>query len=340
MAGVSGRAIALLALVVLTGCGGADPSGADPAGPPLPPAEPLPAVPPPTSLPATGADPGAAPGAPDRPPSEYQIRLTRLDQELGGALDRMRGSREPEALRLTTLQVASVVQAAGQRMRADPRDPAVTKTNIALADGLGQLANELTFLAGQAQEQRVCTGPAAIDTIATAPSMPALRSVAAGLSLSGGAGRSYRWGGSLPPPPTSASVPPPLQNGAILVDRRGPVRGNGVLEVRNESPDEAVLVLARDGTAVATLAVAPGRTAALQGVPDGDYQLAYTSGRDWDARLGAFGRDCLFRRFNQATPFRTRTVGGNVDYTVQTAVVRPGAADATTTDIPATGLPG
>lgn len=337
MVGVSGvpRAAVLLALLVLTGCG-----GAEPAGPSLPDAAPLPSVPPPTSLPASSPEPAAPlPGTPDRPPSEYQIRLTRLDQELGGALDRMRGSRDPEALRRTTLEVASVAAAAGQRMRADPRDPAVTRNNTALADGLSQLGKELTFLADQVQEQRVCTGPAAVDTIATAPSMPALRAVSAGLSLPSRDGRSYRWGGSLPPVPLDGSVAPPLENGAILVDRRGPVRGNGELEVRNEGPDEAVLVIGRDGAAVASMAVGPGRTAVLRGVPDGDYQLGYTSGRDWDARIGAFGRDCLFRRFTRPTPFRTRSTASGVDYTVQTVVVRPGPADAATADIAASGLP-
>lgn len=338
MAGVSGRAAVLFALVVLTGCGAAEPVG---TGISLPAAEPLLSVPPPTSLPASGPEPPVPlSGTPDRPPSEYQVRLTRVDQELGGALDRMRGSRDPEALRRTTLQAASVSAAAGQRMRADPGEPKVAKTNTALAVGLSQLAKELTFLADQVREQRVCTGPAAVDTIATAPSMPVLRSAAAGLTLPGADGRSYRWGGSLPPLPTAGSVPPPLENGAVLVDRRGPVRGAGALEVRNEGPDEAVLVLARDGAALVSLAVGPGQTAVLQGVPDGDYQLGYTVGRDWYVRVGAFGRDCLFRRFTRPTPFRTRTTATGVDYTVQTVVVRPGPADAATVDIPASGLPG
>jgi hypothetical protein len=230
-------------------------------------------------------------------------------------------------------------------MRADPHDLAVAPANTALADSLTQFARELAFLSQRVYQHEVCTGPAAVDIIATAPSMPALRAVAAGLALPGTDGRTYRWGGSLPPVRNDlSSPPPPLANGRILVDHRTPGpgtgTGDGVLEARNEGTDTAVVVLARGGAALLSVAVAPTQTAFVNGVPDGVYQLAYTSGRDWDPGAGAFSRGCQFRRFTAATPFRTQQTGAGTGYTVQTVVIRSGPADAATADIPAARLPG
>ncbi|MDQ2709206.1 MAG: hypothetical protein M3Z25_16930 [Actinomycetota bacterium] len=321
MAGQPWRALLalLVGCVVLTGCAGLE----------------APAV----------AGPDAVPPRrpPNQPPSAYQDRLTQLDQELGAALTRVREAHDPQALEQATLAIASVSSAAGERMRVDPGDPGVIRANTALANSLDQFGRELAFLSQRVHEHEVCTGPAAVDMIATAPTMPALRAVSRGLALPGENGRTYRWGGSLPPTRDDLSSPPPAPvNGAILVDHRTPGQGEGVLEARNEGTDAAVVFLARAGSAlVVSVAVSSGQTAVVGGIPDGDYELAYTSGRDWDAAdNGAFSRGCQFRRFTAPAPFRTEPMAGGTGYTVRTVVIRSGPADAATADIPARQLPG
>jgi hypothetical protein len=288
---------------------------------------------------------GAAPAVPAPPPdagaAAYQARLDQLDRELAGAFAKVAQAREPDALAQATLEATGATAAAAERMRVPPGDPALERANSALSGGLDQFARELGYLTQRVNDHEVCTGPAAITIIATAPTMPALRAVSSGLAFPGPDGRTYRWGSSLPPVPKDLSAPPPQPaNGAILVDHRPPNRGDGVLEARNEEENAAVVVLGQGGKALVSVAVAPGQSAFVGGIPDGEYQLAYTTGWDWDPGLGAFSRGCRFRRFTEPALFRTEPSAGGTGYTVQTVVIRSGPADAVTADIPARELPG
>jgi hypothetical protein len=281
---------------------------------------------------------GTAPA--DQPPSSYQDRLNRMDQRLGDALALMRRSRDPDTLEQATLAAASVASSESEQTRADPGDAAVTQANTALADSLNVFAQELGYLSQQVHEHEICTGPSVMDMVATAPSMPALRAVSNGLALPGANGRTYRWGSSLPARPANLSRPPvQVVNGAIVIDHRPPGGGDGALELRNDSTDGAVVMLSSAGVLLLAVAVAAGRSTTVDGIPDGDYELDYTSGSDWDANLGAFGRNCTFRRFTDPASFRTTPAQGGVSYTVRTVVINSGPADAQTADIPPGQLP-
>jgi hypothetical protein len=282
----------------------------------------------------------SAPPAPAEWSSPYQDRLTQLDRRLGDALALVGQARDLDVLEQATLGAASVASAEGEQTRVDPGNPAVTQANAALADGLSQFGRELGYLSQQVHDHEICTGPAVMDMIATAPSMPALRAVASGLALPGTDGRTYRWGTSLPPRPADLSRPPArLANGAVLADHRTPEAGDGELELRNEGTDGAVVLLSRAGALLVSMAVAPGKSATADGIPDGDYELDYTSGTDWDPNLGAFGRGCTFRRFTEPASFQSVPADGGVSYTVRTVVIRSGPADAATVDIAPGELP-
>lgn len=280
------------------------------------------------------------PPPPEQPPSAYQDRLNLMDKELGDALALMGQARDPDTLEQATLAAASVASAESERTRSGPVDPAVAQANTALADSLNVFGQELGYLSQQVHAHEICTGPAVMDMVATAPSMPALRAVASGLALPGADGRTYRWGSSLPARPADLSRPSvQLDNGAVLVDHRPPGQGDGQLELDNQSTDGAVVLLSRTGALMLSMAVAPGQKATADGIPDGDYEVDYTSGSDWDAKLGAFGRSCTFRRFTEPASFRTTPAEGGVSYTVHTVVIQSGPADAATVDIPPAQLP-
>ena len=281
-----------------------------------------------------------APPPPEQPPSAYQDRLNGLDQRLGDALTLMRQSRDPDTLEEATLAAASVASAEAEQTRADPGNPSVTQANSALADGLSVFGQELGYLSQQVHAHEICTGPAVMDMVATAPSMPALQAVSRGLALPGTDGRTYRWGSSLPARPADLARPPaPLTNGAVLTDHRTPGQGDGQLELQNQGPDTAVVMLSKAGTLLLAIAVAPGQSTTADGIADGDYELDYTSGRDWDPNLSAFGRGCSFRRFTDPASFQTTPADGGVNYTVRTVVINSGPADAATADIPPAQLP-
>jgi hypothetical protein len=282
----------------------------------------------------------ASESAPVPPPYAYQDRLNQLDKQLGDALTRMKQSRDPDTLEQATLAAASVASAESERTRADPGDPAVTQANAALADSLNVFGQELGYLSQQVHAHEICTGPAVMDMVATAPSMPALQAVSKGLALPGADGRTYRWGSSLPARPADLSKPAvQLANGKVLVDHRPPGQGDGELELSNDGTDSAVVMLSKAGALLLSIAVAPGQHTTAGGIPDGDYELDYTSGSDWDANLGAFGRGCTFRRFTDPGSFHTTPGDGGVNYTVRTVVINSGPADAATVDIPPGQLP-
>jgi hypothetical protein len=285
------------------------------------------------------APPAADPSAAVATPEQYQALLGSIDRDLGDVLARLPAARDPDEAEQTLLTAASVAGAAGDRLHRRRVDFAVQRAHDALTQALGVFARELAYLAQQVHAHAVCTGPAAAAEVRAAPSMPALRAISGGLATPGEDGRAYRWGAALPPEDAPVPVVAPLEHGALLVDRRAPGTGDGVLDARNDGPDDAVVTLGRAGTAVLSVIVGAGRSARVDGVPDGDYELSYTAGRDWDPGLGAFARDCQFRRFAVPASFRTTPVPGGVDYTARTVVVRPGPADAESAEVPARDLP-
>lgn len=279
----------------------------------------------------------SAPVATD--PAAYQDTLSRLDAELAAALARVGQARDPDDLEQATLAAAGMSSSAGEQLRGVPVDDATRRAHDALALGLGEFGRELAYLSQRVYEHEICTGPTALAAIGTAPSMPALRAISAGLGLPGADGRTYRWGAALPVQ-TSAPSAVPLVNGALPLDRRPTAdRADGVLEVVNEGSEDAVVLLGRDGVVAVSVVASAGASTRVAGIPDGDYDLGYTTGRDWDPGLAAFGRDCGFRRFSAPTSFRTTPVAGGTALTVRTVVLRPGPPNEMTVDVPARELP-
>ncbi len=291
----------------------------------------------------TSAAPAPAPApevtAPDDPVA-YQARLIRLDDELGAALARIGRTRDPDDLEQATLAGAALASASGERLRATAVDEPIRRAHDALTAGLDQLGRELAFLSQRVHDHEICTGPTALGAIGSAPSMPALRAIASGFGLPGADGRTYRWGAALPPEQAVAPPVVALGNGTLLVDRRpGGEAADGVLEVVNEGQQDVVVVLGRSGAVVVSVAASPGGSTRVAGIPDGGYDLAYTSGREWDPGLSAFARDCGFRRFSEPITFATVPVAAGTEFTVRTVNVRSGPPDAMTVEVPAREMP-
>jgi hypothetical protein len=267
--------------------------------------------------------PAAAPAPPVSTPDGYQDMLNQTDTELSGALTAVGQAPSLDVLDQAVLSAAGVASAASERLTTSGPVPAsVSGDNAALAAGLRQFGRELAYLSQQIDLHAICAGPVALTAISTAPSMPNLRTVAASLGTLRSDRPSFRWGSALPVEKNSVENRP--RNGAVLVDRRAGVTGDGELQVRDNGTKDGVVLLARGGSVLVSMAVDAGRSATLTGVPDGDYDVFYTIGRDWNAPLATFSRHCEFHRFTTPTTFSTKPVPGGSSYTVQSIVLNTG----------------
>lgn len=289
--------------------------------------------------------PSGQPPAPSTPePASYQELLSQTDQELAQALAAIGRAPNLDVLDRAVLTVAGVASSASERLAGSRLVPAPdVEDNTALADRLRQLGRELAYLSQQIHAQVICAAPAVLAEISTAPSMPGLREIAARLGTGTPDRPALRWGTALPPP--TNVVETPLPNGALVTDHRAPgERGEGALEVRNQGSEDAVVVLARGGAGLVSLAVSAGQSSRLSGVPDGDYDLYYTAGRGWDSGLGTFVRDCEFHRFTGPTSFSSGPAPGGLAHTVQTVTIQDvpegssGSGEGLA-DVPPTALP-
>jgi hypothetical protein len=246
----------------------------------------------------------------------YQELLNRTDAQLAQALTAIGRAPSLAALDQATLAAAGAAGAAAERLTSSgPVVAEVSGDNADLADTLRQFARELAYLAQQIDQHAICAGPTALRAISTAPSLPDLRAAARSLGTPRTDRPAFHWGAALPTP--SDEVHHQLANGTRPVDRRGGAPGDGVLRATNAGGTDAVLLLAKGGAVVVSLAVDAGRSAQVDGIPDGDYDLYYTTGQDWDADLGVFARHCAAYRFTTPTGFHTRAVPGGSEYTVQ-----------------------
>jgi hypothetical protein len=282
---------------------------------------------------SSGATPGAAPASAAAPalpvstPDGYQDMLNQTDSELSGALAAIGRAPSLDVLDEAVLSAAGVASAASERLTTSGPVPApVSGDNASLATGLRQFGRELAYLSQQIDLHAICAGPVALTAISTAPSMPGLRAVATSLGTMRTDRPSFRWGSALPA--ATNSVENRLRNGAVVLDRRAGATGDGELQVRDDGSKDGVVLLARGGSVLVSMAVTAGRSATLTGVPDGDYDLFYTTGRDWNAPLATFSRHCEFHRFTTPTSFSTKPVPGGSAYTVQSIVLNTGTDSA------------
>jgi len=92
-------------------------------------------------------------------------------------------------------------------------------------------------------------------------------------------------------------------NGKVL--RRGGPYGRGEFQIKNAPSSDAVVALSTAGTVVRAVYVRSGETATVSNIPDGTYDIYYTSGSDWDADAFAFCADPTYQEFDTGATFTT-----------------------------------
>lgn len=261
----------------------------------------------PTTLPDLVGTPVTTVPVPTTPPpvsaQQYEAELRAVGETLSAALHRI-GVGAPHELLASELTSAAAEARASARRLGDIVPPRQSSpAQAVLIPALDQFVSGLAGLSAQVRSRELCAPAPVMATISTLPGTAALRaaidqlgSVGAGLAV------------ALPAP---APLPDRrIGNGTVL---RDPGSGYGEFEVQNGTDRDAVLTFAQGGHAVGSLYVARGEAARMDGIPDGSYEMFFTSGVDWDGV--AFTRSCAFNRYDDTAVFETEEVEEGVEYT-------------------------
>jgi len=137
-----------------------------------------------------------------------------------------------------------------------------------------------------------------------------------------------------PTPPPSPTLTRRLETGTVI-KQTGARNGEGELTVENGLDLDAVAVLSR-GDWLLAVYVRHNSSHTINGIPDGNHDLFFTLGEDWDAGQGAFTRRRDLSRFDEPFPFTSTPT----TYSVWTVTLHPvpgGTANAH--DVPVNQFP-
>lgn len=258
----------------------------------------------------------------------YQAELQTAGNALKAALDGIGTAPPLEPLGNQIDSAASTVRTTAQRFVTIVPPPQYAAGQADLVSALDQLADQLAGLRAQVRSRELCAAPPAMATLGTLAGADALRRAGSALGSGG-----LSLASALP-------VPEPLSdrresNGKIL---RSPGSGEGHLKVENNTEHDTVVTISEGGRAVGSFYVARGETAKLTNIPDGNYDVFYTSGSDWDG--GAFTRSCTYKHAEKTWPFTTTSTRRGVTYSILELKIRGGSeANTSVVDVPPGSFP-
>ncbi len=261
-------------------------------------------------------------------PEAYQAELRADGDALKAALDGIRAARHLEPLASQVNSAASAVRAAARRLTTIVAPTQYAAAPADLVSALNQLASQLSDLGTEVQSRNLCAAPSVMATLSALPGADALRHAA--LTL-GPAGADLT--AALP-------APEPLpdrreNNGAVL---RAPGSGEGEITAENGADHDTVVTLSQDGRAVGSFYVARGETAQMTNIPDGTYDVFFTSGADWNG--DEFTRSCTFQRLDKTATFTTTKTQRGINYIKFSVTLHPvPGGNAQVVDVPPDSFP-
>jgi hypothetical protein len=238
------------------------------------------------------------------PPAEvvYQEALAAVDTTLGPLYAKLALGGQPLVVKQSALAAAEATRAAGEKLAGVTPPAPVVDAHKQLTDGLTQLAGDLSTVA----TNPICAGSAGVVALSRAASAEQIRTAAATLRTADPA-RGYAVAGFLPEKVTVQPQRP--ANGTVL---KPPAKtGTRVLEVRNASTEDyMVLVAAEDPkVAAAGVFVQAGATVKIDKLPFGSFRVFLAAGTDWDPAGAGFTSNCTLWRYEKAQDLSA--AGGN-----------------------------
>lgn len=279
----------------------------------------------------TGPPPGSsaspvssAPPSPTVPPpvsrAVYQQALTDLDAALAPGFTSVGTAQTPADLKAAATAVALNLGTQADELGKIVPPRAVAAEHAGLISGLRGLSTDLSTVAGDADDERVCTGGSGLPRAASGNGAHLFRTAVLGLA-SPGPDRGYTVGSFLP-----AGAPDPNRspgNGDLPGGRRG---GLGELTLKTQGGVDHVVKIMNGSDLVRAIFIAAGQDVTVRGIPDGNYEVFVTGGHDWDDANRRFTRDCEFSKLVDPIEYTTSsanyttwtltlytTINGNAD---------------------------
>ncbi|PRY29669.1 hypothetical protein [Umezawaea tangerina] len=258
-------------------------------------------------------------------PAEYQAALTKFDEAVRPVLERVHGAGADADFGVAQRELADVLGAQAVVLDGLVAPVAVETAHSGLARGLTVAATGVRGVTVAAAAPNSCG--------VTVPTLPAAKTAVddkvrdlgqvyfAPLTTLG-----FQVGAFVPPP----AVAPVLEerragNGEVV--QRGGGQGPGTLKITNGTPgDVAVSVVSGDpANPQVTVYVQGSSDTSVSGI-DGDYEVYFKSGVDWDAGRNGFTRDCSYEKFDDLFT-------GESDWQIDLQATPAG--NASTSDVPA-----
>jgi hypothetical protein len=255
--------------------------------------------------------------------TQYQQLLHDVDEDLGpkvtalGAATRIGGVNDAARL----LQEALFTESSKLR---DIQPPApIRPANGHFIDGLYHLSIDIGATIAATEGAVACGGVAALSTFTSGTGASTLRQAVQELATADPS-QAYVAGAFLP-----AAVAQParqLANGNVI--KKASPSGSNQLKVQNQSANDAVMSGAPAGSTTASFLyyVRAGQTATMTGIPNGDFAVSTTTGKDWDAAAKTFTLNCGYTRPSDPLKF----AANRSQYTIWTiTITNPGSANPT-----------
>ncbi|MFE7189870.1 hypothetical protein [Kitasatospora sp. NPDC057541] len=248
-------------------------------------------------------------------PTPYGPVLAGYIDPVGVALGKINPSANLNNFMIGLQEAAGAANSASSGLGLSDTPATVGTTKRQLVNALSQLATDLTKIRTGIKSKTYCTTGSAYAQVGLSEG---LKAIPASLAEMAAAGYTTNFTVPQTPQPQTRS----LDNGAFVT--KGRLRGGGEFHVDNTAGTvDSVVSLYKGGKTVHSLYVGKGKEAAIEGVEDGDYDVYFSEGVDWDSSLKMFTQSCSYTKFDDSLSYTsgrnyvswtitlTAKVGGN-----------------------------
>lgn len=229
-------------------------------------------------------------------PKAYQRELNSSTEALRVALAGAGEAKDLPMLAKRLQQASRAAATAAEQLRPLPMPEDVQAEHGAFVTALDQLTADLGGVHTAVQDKRLCAPTSALAGLGGTKGYVDLPKAIAGLKAKG---YPVRLGGLKAP----ATQNRRLANGTMILDSSSDALGT--LEIDNGGDTDAVITVASGKKPVLTVYVRKGGNVSRDGIPDGNYAVFFSTGKDWDGKTQSFTRDCLFQKFDDPVVFTT-----------------------------------